>query len=111
MSGGSGWDLYAEGLELQRAIVEERKAGRGTDTLLLLEHPHVVTLGVKLESARAHILATPELLAERGVEVHETGRGGDATYHGPGQLVVYPILDLRPDPAGRAPGCTETSRR
>jgi lipoyl(octanoyl) transferase len=88
---------YADGLELQRTLVEERKAGRGEDTLLLLEHPHVITLGVKLESARAHILATPELLTARGVEVHETGRGGDVTYHGPGQVVGYPVLDLRPD--------------
>jgi lipoyl(octanoyl) transferase len=88
---------YAEGLELQRVLVEERKAGRGVDTLLLLQHPHVITLGVKLESARSHIVASPELLAARGVEVHETGRGGDVTYHGPGQIVGYPILDLRPD--------------
>lgn len=88
---------YAEGLEIQRALVEERKAGRGVDTLLLLQHPHVITLGVKLESARSHIVASPELLAARGVEVHETGRGGDVTYHGPGQIVGYPVLDLRPD--------------
>jgi len=88
---------YADGLELQRTLVEERKAGRGEDTLLLLEHPHVITLGVKLESARAHIVATPGVLAEKGVEVHETGRGGDVTYHGPGQIVGYPVIDLRPD--------------
>jgi lipoyl(octanoyl) transferase len=88
---------YAEGLEIQRAVVEERKAGHGVDTLFLLQHPHVITLGVKLESARSHIVAAPELLAARGVEVHETGRGGDVTYHGPGQVVGYPILDLRPD--------------
>jgi len=88
---------YADGLELQRTLVEERKAGRGEDTLLLLEHPHVITLGVKLESARAHIVATPGVLAEKGVEVHETGRGGDVTYHGPGQIVGYPIVDLNPD--------------
>ena len=88
---------YAQGLEIQRALVEERKAGRTEDTLLLLQHPHVITLGVKLESARAHMVASPDLIASRGVEVHETGRGGDVTYHGPGQVVGYPILDLRPD--------------
>jgi lipoyl(octanoyl) transferase len=88
---------YADALELQRTLADERKAGNGTDTLLLLQHPHVITLGVKLESARSHVVATPDVLAERGVEVTETGRGGDVTYHGPGQLVGYPILDLRPD--------------
>lgn len=88
---------YGEGLRLQQALVDERKAGLATDTLLLLQHPHVITLGVKLESARSHIIASPDLLAARGVEVHETGRGGDVTYHGPGQVVGYPILDLRPD--------------
>ncbi len=87
---------YAEGLELQRALVEDRKAGRIPDTLLLLQHPHVVTIGVK-KDGRAHILATPEQLSSRGVEIFETGRGGDVTYHGPGQLVGYPILDLNPD--------------
>jgi lipoyl(octanoyl) transferase len=87
---------YAEGLELQRALVEDRKAGRIPDTLLLLQHPHVVTIGVK-KDGRSHILATPEQLSSRGVEIFETGRGGDVTYHGPGQLVGYPILDLNPD--------------
>jgi lipoyl(octanoyl) transferase len=87
---------YAEGLELQRALVDDRKAGRIPDTLLLLQHPHVVTIGVK-KDGRSHILATPEHLSSRGVEVFETGRGGDVTYHGPGQLVGYPILDLNPD--------------
>jgi len=88
---------YADALHLQQTLVDERKAGNGTDTLLLLQHPHVITLGVKLESARSHVVATPEVLAERGVELTATGRGGDVTYHGPGQLVGYPILDLRPD--------------
>ena len=87
---------YADGLELQRALVEDRKAERIPDTLLLLQHPHVVTIGVK-KDGRSHILATPEQLASRGVEVFETGRGGDVTYHGPGQIVGYPIMDLNPD--------------
>ena len=88
---------YADALELQRTLVDERKAGHGTDTLLLLQHPHVITLGVKLAEARTHVVATPESLAARGVDLVETGRGGDVTYHGPGQLVAYPILDLKPD--------------
>jgi lipoyl(octanoyl) transferase len=87
---------YADGLELQRALVEDRRANRIPDTLLLLQHPHVVTIGVKKEG-RSHILATPEQLSARGVEVFESGRGGDVTYHGPGQIVGYPILDLNPD--------------
>jgi lipoyl(octanoyl) transferase len=87
---------YADGLELQRRLVEDRKADRIPDTLLLLQHPHVVTIGVK-KDGRAHILASPEQLAGLGVAVFETGRGGDVTYHGPGQLVGYPILDLNPD--------------
>ena len=88
---------YASVSDMQRALVEERRAGRVPDLLLLLEHPHVITLGVKADAARSHLLATPELLAARHVEVHESGRGGDITYHGPGQIVSYPILDLRPD--------------
>ena len=88
---------YAEGLALQRKLVDDRKAGRIPDVLLLLEHPHVITLGVKTDSARSHIVASPEVLAAGGVEVHETGRGGDVTYHGPGQLVGYPVIDLKPD--------------
>jgi lipoyl(octanoyl) transferase len=87
---------YADGLELQRALVDDRKADRIPDTLLLLQHPHVVTIGVK-KDGRSHIIATPEQLASRGVEVFETGRGGDVTYHGPGQIVGYPIIDLNPD--------------
>ncbi len=87
---------YADALELQRRLVEERKADRIPDTLLLLQHPHVLTIGVK-KDGRAHILASPDKLASLGVEVFETGRGGDVTYHGPGQLVGYPILNLDPD--------------
>lgn len=88
---------YVAAVELQRALVEERRAGGVPDVLLLLEHPHVITLGAKLDAARSHLVATPDVLAERDVDVHESGRGGDITYHGPGQLVGYPILDLRPD--------------
>ena len=87
---------YADGLELQRRLVEERKAGQIPDTLLLLQHPHVLTVGVK-KDGREHILASPDRLSSLGVDVFETGRGGDVTYHGPGQLVGYPILDLNPD--------------
>jgi lipoyl(octanoyl) transferase len=88
---------YAEALSLQRALVDERRAGRVGDLLLLVEHPHVLTLGVRGDGGRSHILATAEALASRSVDIHETGRGGDITYHGPGQLVGYPIIDLKPD--------------
>jgi len=88
---------YADALELQKRLVELRKAGTIPDQLLLLEHPPVITLGVKTRSDRSHVIATPEALEDEGVEVFESGRGGDVTYHGPGQLVGYPILDLRPD--------------
>lgn len=87
---------YADGLELQRRLVDDRKADRIPDTLLLLQHPHVLTIGVK-KDGRAHILAPPDRLAALGVEVFETGRGGDVTYHGPGQLVGYPVINLDPD--------------
>ena len=87
---------YAEALEVQKALVEERRAGRVPNLLLLLQHPPVITLGVR-KSSRANVTATDAQLAARGVEVHDTGRGGDVTYHGPGQIVGYPILDLRPD--------------
>src|SRR5712691_523783 len=88
---------YAEALALQRALVADRQSGRIDDVLVLLEHPHVITLGVRGDGGRSHILAGAEALGARGVEVHEAGRGGDITYHGPGQIVGYPILDLKPD--------------
>jgi lipoyl(octanoyl) transferase len=88
---------YDEALALQRSLVEERKADRIPDTLLLLEHPPVITLGVRGDGGRANIVATTSRLAELGIEVFETGRGGDVTYHGPGQIVGYPIIDLKPD--------------
>jgi lipoyl(octanoyl) transferase len=84
---------YGEGLDLQRRLVEARHAGQIGNTLVLLEHPPVLTLG--RNASRANIVASDEFLAYRGVEVHEVNRGGDVTYHGPGQLVGYPIFDLR----------------
>jgi len=88
---------YGEGLDLQQALVAQRVADQIDDVLLLLQHPHVLTLGVKAGESRQHVLATPARLAELGVEVCETGRGGDVTYHGPGQVVGYPIISLKPD--------------
>ncbi len=82
-----------------REVVDARKQGRIGDTLLLMEHPRVLTLG--RNSSRANILATDAALAQRGVEVHEINRGGDVTYHGPGQLVGYPVFDLRGDLPGK----------
>ena len=86
---------YRAALALQATLVDRRRRGEIPDTLLLLEHPHVVTLGSA--GGRQHILVSPAELAARGVEVRVAGRGGDVTYHGPGQLVGYPILDLKPD--------------
>jgi lipoyl(octanoyl) transferase len=88
---------YADALALQRALVEDRRADRIGDVLLLLEHPPVLTVGVRGDGGRSHILASLEALAARGIEIHETGRGGDVTYHGPGQIVGYPIISLKPD--------------
>jgi len=83
---------YADGLRLQRELVAQRKAGVIPDTLLLLEHPHVYTLG--RNARKENLLLSAEQLAARGAQVFEIDRGGDVTYHGPGQLVGYPILDL-----------------
>jgi lipoyl(octanoyl) transferase len=84
---------YGTALQLQRTLQELRKAGRIENTLLLLEHPAVITLGrnARLEN----VLAPPEFLAQKGVELFEIDRGGDVTFHGPGQLVAYPVCDLR----------------
>lgn len=84
---------YDEALALQRWIAAARKAGQLDDVLLLLEHPPVVTLGRQADEG--NIIATPEVLDDLGIQVHRVERGGDVTYHGPGQLVGYPILDLR----------------
>ncbi len=84
---------YDEGLRLQAEVAALRLAGRVYNTLLLLEHPAVLTLG--RNARRENVLASDELLAKRGVTLHEINRGGDVTYHGPGQLVGYPIFDLR----------------
>jgi len=83
---------YLDALGLQRALVSERQAGRGRDTLLLLEHPPVYTLGKRANTD--NVLLSPAQLDERGIEVVEVDRGGDVTYHGPGQLVGYPIIAL-----------------
>ena len=86
---------YADGLALQEELVRQRRAGEVEDTLLLLEHPHVITLGTG--SHQENVLIGPEERERLGIELFATGRGGDVTYHGPGQLVGYPILDLKPD--------------
>ena len=88
---------YADALQLQKQLVEDRKSERVPDQLLLLQHPPVITLGVKVRNDRSHVLASTDALEAAGIELFETGRGGDVTYHGPGQLIGYPIIDLRPD--------------
>lgn len=84
---------YSTGLELQRAVVHLVKEGRIGHTLLLLEHPPVITLG--RNAGMQNVIASPDFLAGKGIELFETDRGGDVTFHGPGQLVGYPIFDLR----------------
>lgn len=84
---------YAEAFAVQRNLVEKRKRGEIPDQLLFLEHPHVITMG--RNGHASNVLAGEEVLRRAGVEFHETNRGGDVTYHGPGQIVAYPIFDLR----------------
>ncbi len=86
MAYGPAWDL-------QRELVARRKAGEIHDRLLFVEHPHVVSMG--RNAREQNVLASPEMLARKGIECWETDRGGDVTYHGPGQIVCYPILDLK----------------
>ena len=88
--GRTGW---AEAFELQRRLAAERKEGRIPDHLLLVEHPHTITLG--RNGQPDNVLAGEDVLARAGIRLYHTDRGGDVTYHGPGQLVGYPILDLR----------------
>jgi lipoyl(octanoyl) transferase len=95
LAGFLGRIPYQEAVELQRAIRDALKRGEGPEHLLLLEHPHVYTLG--RNATRADVLATPEWLAAQGVEIAECDRGGQVTYHGPGQLVGYPVVNLSPD--------------
>ena len=104
---------YAVGLRLQHKLVERRKANAIGDVLLLLEHTPVITLGRNAKAA--NVLASPDLLKQRAVEVFECDRGGDVTFHGPGQLVGYPILDLRafttPEGERKTLGAVEFVRR
>ena len=88
---------YVQSLDLQRALVVDRQTGRVPDLLLLVQHAHVVTLGSRARHSLVNLRVSKRELHELGVELCEAPRGGDITYHGPGQLVGYPILDLRPD--------------
>ena len=90
---------YGEALAIQQQVIAARKQNLIADTLVLLEHPPVLTLG--RNSVRSNVIASDEFLAQRGIELHEINRGGDVTYHGPGQLVGYPIIDLRGDLPGK----------
>jgi lipoyl(octanoyl) transferase len=87
-----GLIAYAEAYALQQRVVSARKAGAMEDVLLLCEHPHVITQG--RNGKREHLLVSENVLRQKGVEYYETSRGGDITYHGPGQIVGYPILNL-----------------
>ncbi len=84
---------YAEALDIQKDLVEQRKRGQIPDQLLIVEHPHVITLG--RNGHMENLLADPEVLRRAGIEFYPTNRGGDITYHGPGQIVGYPVFDLR----------------
>src|ERR1700694_3157992 len=84
---------YADALAIQKDLVEQRKQGLIPDQLLIVEHPHVITLG--RNGHRENLLANDDVLGRAGIEFHSSDRGGDITYHGPGQIVGYPILDLR----------------
>jgi lipoyl(octanoyl) transferase len=90
---------YTEAMAIQQQVIAARKQNLIADTLLLLEHPPVLTLG--RNAHRSNVLASDDVLAQRGVELHEINRGGDVTYHGPGQLIGYPIVDLRGDLPGK----------
>jgi lipoyl(octanoyl) transferase len=84
---------YCEAFEIQSKLASERKQGLGVDHLLFVEHPHVITLG--RDGHRENLLASEHALRRAGIELYESDRGGDVTYHGPGQIVAYPIMDLR----------------